>query len=68
MPKQALPVQVRVDLRVMIMKGYSTLLRYLELELHHWIQFSIMARIPLCVWGGLTPLQWIQSANSKLCQ
>ena len=43
---QALPRQIKVDLGVMAMKGYSTLPRSLELELHHLIQFSILSGTP----------------------
>ena len=44
-PKQILPIQVRVDLRVMPMKGSSTFLKALGLEPHHQMQFSVIPRI-----------------------
>ena len=39
-PKQILPLQVRVSLGVMAMKGYSTLPSYPELKPHHQMQFT----------------------------
>ena len=45
-PKQILPFHVKVDLGVMALKGYSTLTRSLEFELYHWMQFSVILRIP----------------------
>ena len=51
-PKQVLLLQVRVDLGVMKMKGYSTLLRSLELKFHYQMQFCVIPRTPLF-------LQWV---------
>ena len=44
-PKQVLQLQVRVDLGVMAMKGYSTFPRSPKLEPHHQMQFSVISRI-----------------------
>ena len=46
-PKQILPLQVRVNLGFMPMKGYYTLLRPPELEPHYQMQFSVILRTPL---------------------
>ena len=43
-PSQVLPLQVRIDLRVMAMKGYSILLRPPEMEPHNQMQFSVILR------------------------
>ena len=50
-----IPVLVRVDLGVMTMKGYSTLLKAARIEPHHQIQFNVISRT--FVLGCLTPLQ-----------
>ena len=42
--KQVLPLQIRVDLGIMAVNGYSTLSRSPELESHHQMQFSILPR------------------------
>ena len=52
--KQILQLQVRVDLGVMIMKGYSTLLYALDLEPNHDMQFVSYPEHP---WG-MTSLRW----------
>ena len=52
-PKQILPLYFRVDLGVMEMKSYFTLLRAPEVESHHQIQFSVIPRTPLL--GGVLP-------------
>ena len=49
---------VRVDIEVMAMKGYSTLLIFPELEPHHVMYFSILPWVPFFLWG-LIPLQKI---------
>ena len=41
-----IPLQVRVDLEIMAMKGYSTLPRSPELEPHHQMHFIVIPRIP----------------------
>ena len=43
--KLVLPLQVRVDLRAVVMKGYSTFSEVPKLEPHHQIQFSVISRI-----------------------
>ena len=58
------PSQVRMDLRVMALKG-STLPSDPELESHHWMQFSVISKIPP-FWMSHMPLQWMQSVYSKL--
>ena len=57
-PYQVLAFQVRVDLGLMVMKLYSTLLRATELEPHQQMQFSFIPRTRL--FESLTPLQRIQ--------
>ena len=47
-------LQVKVDLRVMSVKRYSTLPRALELESHYQIQFSVMLRTPVFEMGFLS--------------
>ena len=42
-----LPLQIRVTLVVVAIKGCSKLSNSLELEAHHQIQFSVINRIPL---------------------
>ena len=54
----------RVDLGVMVMKGYSTLPRYPKLLLHHHLQFSDVPRKTRVFWGEGGSLQGIQSAYS----
>ena len=44
-PKQVLPLCIRVDLEVMIINKYATLLWSSELELRHQMQFSFIPRI-----------------------
>ena len=46
-PYQVLTLCVKVNLRLMAMKEYSTLPRVLKLEPHHLIQFSVITRTPL---------------------
>ena len=51
-PKQFIPLQVRVDPRVMAMKGYSIFSRASELEFHHqdspfWWRWSLAERVKL---------------------
>ena len=46
--KQALPVQVRVELEVIAMKGYSTLNKSPELEPRHQNQSSVIPRTTFC--------------------
>ena len=41
------PLQVRVDLGVMVMKKYLTLSRSAEVEPHYWMQFSLLSRTSL---------------------
>ena len=45
--EQIQPLQVRVDLGVMVIKGYSTQLRALKLEPHYQMEFSAIPRAPL---------------------
>ena len=49
-PQQVLPLQARVDLGVMVMKGYSMFFKAPGLEPHHQM-FSVILRT-LVVWGG----------------
>ena len=57
--KQELPLQVRVDLGVMVMKGYSTLSRSLKLEPNLWMQFTVIPSTPLfwVEWGSYSPAE-----------
>ena len=48
-PWQVLPLRVRVDLGVITIKGYSTFLRYPELEPHHLMQLRVIPGTPLCM-------------------
>ena len=52
-PYRVLPLQVRVDLGVMVMKEYPTLLRSPELEPHHQMWFSLILSSPF-LWGLLS--------------
>ena len=52
---------VKVDMGVMAVKEYSTLLMSPELELHYQMQFSVIPRLLFFV-GSLTSLQGIQPA------
>ena len=54
-PKQVLPLRVRVDLGVMAIKGYATHPRSPQLEPHYQMQFRIIPRTPL-LWECLTLL------------
>ena len=49
-PQQVLASPVRLDLRVIIRKGYFTLCRAPELEPHHQMQFNVIFRT-LSFWG-----------------
>ena len=42
--KQVLPLQVRVDMGLMTIKGYSTFPRSQDLEPHHQMLFNIILR------------------------
>ena len=42
-PKQVLPIQARVDLEAMVMKGFTTFSKVPELELHHLMQLNVIA-------------------------
>ena len=56
----------REDLGLMAIKEYSTFSRFLRVEPHHQIQFSVIARIfVLCMKRELIPLQRMQSAYYK---
>ena len=44
---QVRPIQVRVNLGVMVMKEYSTLLKSPGLKPHHLLQLSVITKIPL---------------------
>ena len=58
-----------MDLRIMAMKRYLTFIRAPELEPHHQMQFTIIPRTTLFLERMvLTPLQGMQSANSKPSQ
>ena len=48
-PNMLLPLWVRVDLRVMAVKGYSTFSRALESEPHYQMLFSVIPRESLLV-------------------
>ena len=62
-PKQILLLWVRMNLRVMAMKGYFTFPDS-ELEPHHCIQFNVITKAPhFC--GNLTFLLRIQSKGWK---
>ena len=43
-PDQLLPIRVRVDLGIILMKGYSKLFGYPEVEPHHQMLFSVISR------------------------
>ena len=72
---QVLLHQVREDLEVMAMRRYSTLLRILEQEPHHQIQFCVISRtlysgrgslILFCeggTWYILTPVDMVIKCN-----
>ena len=62
---QVLPLGVRVGLRVIAIKGYSTLPRFPVLDPHYQIQFSVKPRIPPFAEGDLTPPQKMQSSYCK---
>ena len=53
-PKQVLPLEVRVDLGVMIMKEHSTIS---ELQNQSVISDGLLYQDICCRAGGLTPLQ-----------
>ena len=44
-PKQQLTLKIREDLRVIVMKEYSTLLRFPEQESYHQMLFSVILKI-----------------------
>ena len=46
-----LPLQVRVEQGVMVMNGYSILLKSPELDHHHQIQYTIITKIEGCPRG-----------------
>ena len=48
--QQILPLQVKADLGVMVMKGYTKLPRAPELETLHQMQFSVIPSTPF--WRG----------------
>ena len=53
-PQQVLPFRVRVDLGVMVLRRYFTLLKSLELELHHQMQYRVIPRtLPFVGRGSL---------------
>ena len=60
------PTTRKVNLGIMAMQEYPIETRTLELGPHHQIQLSVKPRTPL--FGGLTPLQEIQSIYCKYCQ
>ena len=60
-PKKVLPLQIRVNLRVIALKGYS---RFPELEAHHQIQF----RAPPILEESILTLYRRYSLYSKPCQ
>ena len=72
-PYLVLPLQVRVDLRVMVMKRYSTLLKAPKLVPHYQMQFNVILKTLLlvcacvCVGASLSPLQGMQSKPWKSC-
>ena len=51
-PKQVQPLWFRVDLGVIVMKGYFTFHRSPEVMLHHQMQFSVIRRTPTFFGGG----------------
>ena len=48
--------------KIMVIMGYSILLRSPELEPHQQMQFSVILGTHFLNSEGLTPQQWIQSA------
>ena len=59
-PQQVVPPQARIDLGVMKLEEYSTLLKYSEVEPHHQMQFSVMPRTPFFVREWVNSPQGIQ--------
>ena len=57
--QQVLQLQVRVDLGVITIKGYSTLTRAPKVDLNHQMQFNVTSRTPSVLWGRRShiPLQ-----------
>ena len=55
-PKQILRLRVRVDPGVIAMKGYFTLSKYPELELHHQMQFSVRVDLGVIAMKGYSIL------------
>ena len=63
--KQVLTPQIRVNLGVIAIKGYSTFPRAPEIEPHHQVQFSVILRTLASGRRRLAPLQGIQSTSSE---
>ena len=59
-PKSILMQNVKVDLGVMSLKGYSTLPRSPELEPHRHMPYNVITYSHLSILAGFTLLQWIQ--------
>ena len=53
LPKTYYESVFSVDLGVMVMKVYFTLIRYLEKEAHHQVHFSVIPRLPIFAWFRL---------------
>ena len=62
-PKPLLPLWVRVDLGIMVMKGYSIFSKSPRLESHYKMQFCVICKT-LVGWGSLTPSAEMQLAYS----
>ena len=63
--RQILPLWIKVDLRIMSIKGHYTLLKSSELEAYHHILFRVKTSKLFLGVESLTPLQEIQYAYSK---
>ena len=60
-PKQLISLQIRVDLRVMVMRKYYKLSKCPRVEPHHRMQFSFIFRTLLFGERGYSPqFRWIQ--------
>ena len=64
-PKKVLPLQVKVNLVLMVKKGYSIFPKTPELKPHHQMHFTVTPRT-LIFWNALTPQQEIQHILSPV--
>ena len=63
-PKEVLPLRVRVELEVTVIKGYSTLPRSPQIEPHYQLEFSVMPRTSFFR-VNLNPLNRVKSMYSR---